>query len=192
MEIVLNASKTEITTQEKTVLVSKQGENVRDGYFREPVTGSTLLSHQEKLPISCLFFKKKPHKSQNCRIVSSTRTRKNIVRTSKRCFVCLKGSHHAKACFSKIKCFKCSEQHQRHSEENGHGSNGSSAANIAGVDDNTNKLLQTAKVKVKNCDNYVNSSRVSFNSFSQLSYITPQLRLKSKIVGIRKISNIRK
>lgn len=56
MEIVLNASKTEITTQEKTVLVSKQGENVRDGYFREPVTGSTLLSHQEKLPISCLFF----------------------------------------------------------------------------------------------------------------------------------------
>ena len=114
------------------------------------------------------------------------------MRTSKRCFVCLKGSHHAKACFSKIKCFKCSEQHQRHSEENGHGSNGSSAANIAGVDDNTNNLLQTAKVKVKNCDNYVNSSRVSFNSFSQLSYITPQLRLKSKIVGIRKISNIRK
>ena len=57
MEIVLNASKTEITTQEKTVLVSKQGENVQDRYFREPDTGSTLLSHQEKLPISCLFYK---------------------------------------------------------------------------------------------------------------------------------------
>ena len=192
MEIVLNASKTEITTQEKTVLVSKQGENVRDGYFREPVTGSTLLSHQEKLPISCLFFKKKATQKPELSYCLGTRTRKNIVRTSKRCFVCLKGSHHAKACFSKIKYFKCSEQHQRHSEENGHGSNGSSAANIAGVDDNTNNLLQTAKVKVKNCDNYVNSSRVSFNSFSQLSYITPQLRLKSKIVGIRKISNIRK
>ena len=192
MEIVLNASKTEITTQEKTVLVSKQGENVQDRYFREPDTGSTLLSHQEKLPISCLFYKK-PHKSQNCRIVSGTRTRKNIVRTSKRCFVCLKGSHHAKVCFSKIKCFKCSEQHQRQSEENGHGSNGSSAANIVGVDNNTNILLQTAKVKVKNCDNSsVNSGRVSFNSYSQLSYITPQLRLKSKIVGIRKISNIQK
>ena len=64
IEIVLNALKTEITAREKTVLVFKQGENVRDEYFREPLTGSTLLNHQEK-SISCLFCKK-PHKSQNC------------------------------------------------------------------------------------------------------------------------------
>ena len=48
IEIAVNALKTEIAAREKTALVSKQGENVRDEYFRGFVTGSTLLSHQEK------------------------------------------------------------------------------------------------------------------------------------------------
>ena len=54
------------------------------------------------------------------------------MRTSKRCFVCLKGSHLAKDCSPKIKCDL---------EETGHSSNTSSVTNIAGVDDNTNNLL---------------------------------------------------
>ena len=83
---------------------------MRGEYFRQPVTVSTLLSHQEKSPILC-FFCKEPHKNQNCGIVSDIQTRKNVVRTSKRCFVCLKVSHLAKDCSSKIKCFKCSKQH---------------------------------------------------------------------------------
>ena len=48
IETVLNILKTEVTVRGKTVLVSKQGERVRNEYFREPVTGSTLLSHQKK------------------------------------------------------------------------------------------------------------------------------------------------
>ena len=48
IETVLNILKTEVTVRGKIVLVSKQGEHVRDEYFREPVTGSTLLSHQKK------------------------------------------------------------------------------------------------------------------------------------------------
>ena len=71
MEIILSVLKTEITAREKTVLVSKQGENVRDEYFREPVTVFILFSHQKKSPISCLFCKK-PQKSQNCRIVRTS------------------------------------------------------------------------------------------------------------------------
>ena len=62
IEIILNALKTDITAREKTILVSKQGENVRDEYFREPVTGSTLFRYQEKSTTSCLFCKKQ-HKS---------------------------------------------------------------------------------------------------------------------------------
>ena len=59
------------------------------------------------------------------------------------------------------------------------------------MDDNTNILLQIVKLEVKNCENnYVNSGRVLFYSYSQLSYIAPQLRnrLKLKAVGTRKIS----
>ena len=154
--------------------------------------GSTLLCHQEKLPILCMFYKK-PSKSHKCHIASGIPTRKNIVRLSKRCFVCLKGSHVTKDCSSKIKYFKCSKRHHIalcDSEESGHSSNSSSVTNIAGVDDNTNILLQTAKVRVKSCENsYVNSARTLFDSCSQLSYITQQLRncLKLKTVGTRKI-----
>ena len=56
---------------------------------------------------------------------------------------------------------------------------------------NCDDLLQTEKVKVKNCENsYVNSTRFLFGSCSQLSYITPQLRnrLKLKTVGTQKTS----
>ena len=45
IEIVSDALKAEITTQEKTVLVSRQGENYPDDYFKEPDESSTLLSH---------------------------------------------------------------------------------------------------------------------------------------------------
>ena len=73
----------------------------------------------------------------------------------------------------------------------GHSSSRSSVTNIAGVDDNTIIFLQTAKVKVKNCENsYVTLAWVLFGSCSQLSYITLQLRgrLKLKTVGTPKIS----
>ena len=108
--------------------------------------------------------------------------------------MCLKGCHLAKDCCSKIKCFKCSKRHHValcHSEESGHSSSSSSVTNIAGVGGNRNILLQTAKVKVKNCENsYINSARVLLDSCSQLPYITLQLRnrLKLKTIGTRKIS----
>ena len=62
--------KTETTTREKTILVSKQGENVPDEYFKEPVMGSTLLSHQKKSPISCLLCKS--HKKARTVMLSLT------------------------------------------------------------------------------------------------------------------------
>ena len=87
IQIVLNALKTEFTARENTALVSKQGKNMLDENFRGSVTGSTLFSHQEKSPMSCLFCKR-PHESQNYCIASDIGASKNIVRTNKRCFVC--------------------------------------------------------------------------------------------------------
>ena len=59
------------------------------------------------------------------------------------------------------------------------------------MDENTNILIQITKFKVKKNDNsYVNSTRVLFDSCSQLFYITPQLcnRLKLKTVVTQKSS----
>ena len=70
--------------------------------------------------------------------------------------MCLKGSHLAKDCSSEIKSIKCSKRHHIalcDSEESGHRSNSSSVTNVAGVDGNTNILIQNAKIKVINCEN---------------------------------------
>ena len=75
--------------------------------------------------------------------------------------MCLKGSHLAKDCSSKNEYFKCSKQHHIalcDSKGSGHNSNSSSATNIAGVDNNTNSLLQTDKVKVNFENSYINSA----------------------------------
>ena len=45
IEIVLNALKSETTDQENTIFEKKRKKR-RDEYFREPFTGSTLLSQQ--------------------------------------------------------------------------------------------------------------------------------------------------
>ena len=93
----------------------------------------------------CVYFCKRPQKSQNCRIVSDKQTRKNVF------CVCLNGSHLAKDCSSKMKCFKYSERHHValcDLEENSHKrSNSSSVANIAGVDKSTNSLFKLQMLK---------------------------------------------
>lgn len=148
----------------------KQGENKQDEYFRDSVTGSILLSHQEKWSISCLCCKK-PHESQNSCIVLGIWTRK-IVQTSKQCFVCLAGSHLIKDFSLKIKSFKCSKRHQIalcDFEENCRSSNNSSSVtNVAGVDDNTVIFFQTDKVKAKTFENsHATSAGVFFDNCSQ-------------------------
>ncbi|XP_057297390.1 uncharacterized protein LOC130627797 [Hydractinia symbiolongicarpus] len=58
----------------------------------------------------CIFCDKS-HKLQQCRIITNFDARKNVLRDKKRCFVCLKGGHLAKSCYSKISCLKCSGRH---------------------------------------------------------------------------------
>ena len=217
---VLESLKAEICAREKTVLVSGCSEENEYEKFRSPCTSSTLYNQGRELKMLCIFCKKN-HKSQNCRIVSDIRTRRNIARSNKLCFVCLKDKHIAKDCRSRIKYFKCDGRHhvalceydsnQKDSKNNKNkvdsnpkidsdskiGSSDStdkndsknktktdsckkddksSLTNVAGVD-NEGILLQTAIADIKNTsNNYTCSARILFDSCSQLSYITPELR----------------
>ena len=86
-EVVLNALKAEITAWEKTALVSKQGENMQDKYFREPVTSSTLLSHQEKSSMSYLFSNN--HAKARIAVLSLTYGQEQILREQVNCILCV-------------------------------------------------------------------------------------------------------
>ena len=86
-EVVLNALKAEIIAREKTALVSKQGENMQDKYFREPVTSSTLLSHQEKSSMSYLFSNN--HAKARTAVLSLTYGQEQILREQVNCILCV-------------------------------------------------------------------------------------------------------
>ena len=66
-----------------------------------------------KFQLKCIFCSH-PHKSENCRKMQSMaiKERKDLVKQSGACFVCLKrGNHIAKQCYSGKTCEKCSKAH---------------------------------------------------------------------------------
>ena len=56
----------------------------------------------------CVFCDQK-HPSTKCTIVTDIGSRINILRSSRRCFLCLKKGHFVGNCFSKMSCAKCKE-----------------------------------------------------------------------------------
>ena len=51
------------------------------------------------------------HPARDCRVVTQPEARKQILRKSGRCFVCLRTGHMSRECRSKLKCNKCSRRH---------------------------------------------------------------------------------
>jgi hypothetical protein len=52
-----------------------------------------------------------PHPSNSCSTVTDKNERKEILKRSGRCYICLRKNHVARECKSKIKCFKCDKRH---------------------------------------------------------------------------------
>ena len=130
--------------------------------------------------------------------MTNLQSRKDILKTKNRCFICLRPGHIAKNCRSSINCYHCKGKHHlavcntKFSEpeqnfqkkETLHSNSNVSVNSCASV------LLQTAYSKVKNnVNNSSQSARILFDSGSQLSYITPALRnqLKLKTIDRRDI-----
>ncbi|CAB4034798.1 G2 M phase-specific E3 ubiquitin- ligase, partial [Paramuricea clavata] len=52
-----------------------------------------------------------PHPSNSCSTVTDRNERKEFLKRSGRCYICLRKNHVARECTSKIKCFKCDKRH---------------------------------------------------------------------------------
>ncbi|XP_057302253.1 uncharacterized protein LOC130636526 [Hydractinia symbiolongicarpus] len=229
MKLVLRALKSEIEVREKSAY------SLQQPHDNNPFSSSALpvhYSHQSNrdLPHNqyqnnqhnyrnhqnnqnnyrCIFCDKS-HKSQQCRIITNFDARKNVLRDKKRCFVCLKGGHLAKSCYSKISCLKCSGRHhvaicdKKRDVDQGRrdkdGTEQEKPENVAGatslvtssnsLDIPSSVMLQTAKVKVVNTTDpsKIENTRILFDNCSQLSYISPELceKLQLKVVGKREI-----
>ena len=132
----------------------------------------------------CVFIVREVHSPSKCAKVTDVNARRSLLRKYARCFISLKQGHVSKNCKSSYKCFKCQNRHHISICEDDN-KNGDQTI-ITFTDVNNNILLQTAKGKVscvginKYCD-----VRILFDSGSQRSYLTDDLRKRLNLRTIR-------
>ena len=117
-----------------------------------------------------------------CTKITSVETRRGLLRTFARCFVCLKNGHVSKNCDSTYKCNKCSSRH--------HISICDNLKEKTAVNVSTNKnsiLLQTANAQVSAVES--NSSglvHILFDTGNESSYVTIDTCTRLNLPIIRK------
>ena len=60
--------------------------------------------------ITCIFCNQN-HTSSKCNMITDVNSRKAILKTKGKCFVCLRSGHKASECKSTNNCYKCGSQH---------------------------------------------------------------------------------
>ena len=162
---------------------------------REYPTGATLFSDAAS-PRCC--FCQQGHSSQDCPTVTTTESRRETLRKTGRCYICLGRGHVSRTCRSRIKCLSCRGRHHvaicpgrlRPRPEPGSGSettptlnpeapsyNPPSSSTLCTHSDK-HVLLQTAQVTAFNPDNPSKRRRVRIvmDTGSQQSYVVDRVR----------------
>ena len=134
---------------------------------------SALYSQSEKRTKTCVFCKG-DHWSDRCSVITEMEVRKTLLRTYKRCFICLNQGHISQNCSKKNGCHFCK------------GLNNSAICNNRDkkeTSENTNVnfsfsekdfvLLQTTEVNLFNKSNCAEVKiKILFDSGSERSYIS--------------------
>lgn len=98
---------------EKPVLnvpgVSSTGKSARQGSTTTH-TAATLVSGPNPTTLSCCYCQQ-THSAKDCKVVTQIEARKQILRRSGRCYVCLCTGHISRECRSKARCSRCSRRH---------------------------------------------------------------------------------
>ena len=77
---------------------------------RKATEMSTTSSFQVNTKNSCVYCKL-PHPPSKCTKVTSVSARRNILRKSARCYICLQVGHLSRSCGSDYKCNRCLKRH---------------------------------------------------------------------------------
>ena len=77
---------------------------------RESPTMATFVTGDSAGSLTCCFCRQN-HQSHSCQTVTTPELRKQALRRSGRCFVCLKRGHLGRDCRSKLRCVACGGRH---------------------------------------------------------------------------------
>ena len=203
LERLMRIFEQEIDARERAFVPTSQA-NVRKP--RVP-TASTLLANNPGSNgnrVVCVYCEK-DHVSSSCNTITDAAARKELLRKSGRCFVCLKRHHLSRDCRSNFNCKKCRGRHHVSicvrttskcggkpptTQEGGEKSQGSDNPAVpvttCYVGSQTPILLQTAKLRLVNPNdgNPETSARAILDSGSQRTYVTSQVRERLKLPTI--------
>ena len=195
LDRVLEYLHEELRAQENCVsnLSSHCGSSGKSG--KGPYTTSGFHIQGGKV-FSCVYCNEDSHGSAKCKHITNAISRKNILRKNGRCFLCLQKGHSVGKCPSKYVCVKCkkgghhisiclqndeSETMTAFSSENR-----TQELPVMSANDTSSVLMQTAKANILDVDsNNVCLSRILFDTGSQRSYVSINVRNKLNLKTIR-------
>ena len=204
MEVLLETFEQELLARERANnsvwQQSRRGQSQNQG---RTTTSAFVVTSQGPSGSSGCMYCRNNHPSVTCDSVTDVEARKKILRSSGRCFNCLKKNHLSRNCHSTSKCRNCQGRHHTSICERGRRPRGDHAADtVPLLDPNTPTfspttttstlcstqgkviLLQTARTVAYNPHRPKLTTRVRilFDSGSQRSYLTEravkQLQLK--------------
>eukprot|EP00794_Sanderia_malayensis_P015519 gene15519-biopygen11979 len=191
IEEILEIVRKEIEAREVSTKV-KMNDRRPDRTSQQQVSGTTraFVTADKQKQIQC-FFCKNAHYASNCTVVQDVTKRKELLKNTRRCFLCMKIGHTAKRCQSTIKCRNCGKRHntaicegEKHEEVKAKEEESTStmASKVReGV------LLQTAQAIVYGDDKTKKTKiNILFDGGSQRSYITEELKKKLGLKGEKK------
>ena len=148
----------------------------------------TDSSENKQSPRVWCSFCNQNHQSSKCNVVTSIESRKEVLKRKGKCFLCLKQGHLARNCQAPMKCLKCQGAHHvaicGNPDPTLGGQDREHVASVSTsmyVDQSRGSvLLQTATAEVVRPDNdsFPLSVRLVFDSCSQRSYMTKDLKDK--------------
>ena len=115
---VLDELKHEVENRERCEYVAvsllNEGQSARrqsQSGNRGPATASALVTGSDQKTGPTCAYCTQPHPSTRCSVVTSVLKRKEILKTSGCCFVCIKRNHISRNCQSRSRCNKCHGRH---------------------------------------------------------------------------------
>eukprot|EP00794_Sanderia_malayensis_P021467 gene21467-biopygen1183 len=188
IEEILEIVRKEIQAREVSTKV-KMNDRRPDRTSQQQVSGTTraFVTADKQRQIQC-FFCKNAHYASNCTVVQDVTKRKELLKNTRRCFLCMKIGHMAKRCQSTIKCRDCGRRHntaicegEKHEEVKAKEEESTSTMASKGRE---GVLLQTAQAIVYGNDKTKKTKiNILFDGGSQRSYITEELKKKLGLKG---------
>ena len=178
----------EIQASENCLTFSKTSNQDRSTAYN---LGVSAVGDDEEDARKCVFCTN-VHFSSQCRKVTNVKSRVDILKRKRRCFVCLSSGHQKRDCPSKYICKNCNGRHhisicfgKSRGEKNGSTVSDQNLV-MSARSESEAILLQTATAEVHDCwEKARTMGRIMFDSGSQRSFITDELRKKLKLKTIR-------